>query len=178
MLKAPTVSGGQLERRLWLDIFDTPPAAYRDIDRWIVKPMINLFTLAVGVECPLVEMMISAGPGHQWLKVHHAFLQAPAEEIIPLPRILLLMTEIGLEGIAAWLNPAALIGPLPSIVTRIATSPNDTVEAQLLELTNSHRRTPQPRSLRHRSICYLSHAHDISSEMSHNRPLTIRVERD
>jgi hypothetical protein len=131
----PTACGGQLERRLWLNVQGMPPTAYRDLDRKVVKPLMNLLTFAVGKECPLVEMMISAGPDHPWVTVHHAAMKAPAEEIVPAWNILLPMTEIGLGGVTAWLDSTASLGPLPSVVSRVVSSQDDTLEAQLLELT-------------------------------------------
>jgi hypothetical protein len=45
------------------------------------------------------------------------------------------MSVIGLDGAVAWLDSTTSLGPLPSVVTRVATSQDDTLEAQLLELT-------------------------------------------
>jgi hypothetical protein len=45
--KGPDVSGGMLERQVWLDVLDMPPATYRDIERTTVKPLMNLLTLSV-----------------------------------------------------------------------------------------------------------------------------------
>jgi hypothetical protein len=131
----PTACGGQLERRIWLDVQDLPPMTYRDLDRKVVKPLMNLLTFAVGKECPLVEMAISAGPDQPWLTVHHAGMKEAAEEIIPIWSILLPMSEIGLDGAAAWLDSTTSLGPLPSVVTRVVNSQDDTLEAQLLELS-------------------------------------------
>jgi len=132
----PTVCGGQLERQVSIEVLDMPPTTYRDLDRSIVKPLMNLLTLAVDAECPLVAEMVSVGPEHPWLTVHHAAQQNPAAEIIPLPRILLPLSETGMEGVAAWLDSIGRLGPLPSVVARVASSSDDTVEAQLLELSS------------------------------------------
>jgi ApeA N-terminal domain 1 len=131
----PTVCGGLLERHLWVDVLDMPPAAYLDLERRIVKPLMNLLTLAVSTECPLVAVMVSTGPDHPWLTVHSAAMTTPAEEILPLPRILLPLAETGMTGVATWLDSTSHLGPLPSVVARVASSQDDTVEAQLLELT-------------------------------------------
>jgi hypothetical protein len=131
----PTACGGQLEGRLWLDVQDMPPTTYRNLDRKVVKPLMNLLTFAVGKECPLVEMAISAGQEHPWVSVHHANMKAAAEEIVPIRDILLPMSVIGLDVAVAWLDSTTSLGPLPSVVTRVATSQDDTLEAQLLELT-------------------------------------------
>ncbi|MGH3275588.1 MAG: hypothetical protein ACRDNZ_14855, partial [Streptosporangiaceae bacterium] len=131
----PDARGGQLERRLWLDILGMPPTTYRDLDRKVVKPLMNLLTFAVGKECPLVEMEISAGSDHPWVSVHHAGMKAAAEEILPMPEILLPMSAIGLAGAATWLDATVSLGPLPSVVTRVVSADDDTLEAQLLELS-------------------------------------------
>lgn len=131
----PTVCGGQLERQLWLNVLDMPPVPYRDIDRTIVKPLMNLLALTVSTQCAVVAEMVAIGPDRPWLTVHHAGMTAAAEEIIPPPRILLPLTAIGMEGVAAWLDSTVRLGPLPSVVARVASSPDDTVEAQLIELT-------------------------------------------
>lgn len=132
----PTVQGGQMKRHLLLDVLGMPPATYRDIDRKIVKPLMNLLTLTVGAECPLVELLLDAGE-NQWLTVHNAALDAPADEVIPPHKILVPMDEIGLHGVAAWLESTANLGPLPSIVARVASAQDDPLEAQLLELTST-----------------------------------------
>jgi hypothetical protein len=79
--------------------------------------------------------MVSAGSDHPWLTVHQAAMKAPADDIIPLPRILLPLAETGMAGVGAWLDSTCRLGPLPSVVARVASSQDDTVEAQLLELT-------------------------------------------
>lgn len=133
----PTAQGGQLKRHLMLDFLGMPPATYRDIDRTIVKPVMNLLTLTVGIECPPVEMLLDEGSGVQWLAVHHAGMRAPAEDVVPQHKILAPMAVVGLEGIAAWLKSTASLGPLPSIVARVVSAQDDPLEAQLLELTST-----------------------------------------
>ncbi len=130
-----TVCGGQLERQVWINVLDLPPTTYREIERQVVKPLMNLLTLAVDAECPLVTVMVSTGPDAPWLTVHHAAAKNPAEEIIPIRRILLPLAEIGMEGVAAWLDSIVRLGPLPSVVARLVSSQDDTLEGQLLELT-------------------------------------------
>jgi ApeA N-terminal domain 1 len=136
-VRTPSPEGGRLERSLWLDVLDIPPATHRDLDRKLVKPLMNLLSFAVGKECPLVEMTISAGPDDPWLTVQSAAMKAAAEDVIPLPQILLPMTEIGMDGVAAWLDSTGRLGPLPSVVARVVNSQDDTLEAQLLELTTT-----------------------------------------
>lgn len=133
----PTVCGGQLERQVWIDVLDMPPTTYRELERSIVKPLMNLLTLAVDTECPLVAEMVSVGREHPWLTVHSAAMRDPSTEILPLPRILLPLAQTGVEGVAAWLDSTGRLGPLPSVVARVANSPDDTVEAQLLELSSA-----------------------------------------
>jgi ApeA N-terminal domain 1 len=135
--ETPTACGGRLGRSLWLDILDIQPSTYRDMDGKIVRPLMNLLSFAVGKECPLVEMAISADPDHPWLTVRNAAMKAAAEEIIPLQQILLPMAEIGMEGVAKWLDSTASLGPLPAMVARVTNSQDDPLEAQLLELTSS-----------------------------------------
>jgi HEPN superfamily Apea-like protein len=135
--KGPDACGGTLERQLWVAVLDMPPVSYRDIERTVVKPLMNLLTLSVSTECPVVGTMVSAGPDHPMLTVHSAAMKPAADAIIPLPRILLPLAEIGLEGVATWLDSVVRLGPLPSVVARAATSPDDTLETQLLELTTA-----------------------------------------
>ncbi len=79
--------------------------------------------------------MVSVGPDEPWLTVRHAAAKGPADEIISPSRMLLPLAEIGMEGVAAWLDSIVRLGPLPSVVAQAASSQNDTLEAQLLELT-------------------------------------------
>ena len=135
--EGPNVSGGRLERKVWLDVLDVPPATYRDIERTVVKPLVNLLTLSVSTECPVIALEVSAGPDHPLLTVHHAAMNPAAEAIIPLPRILLPLAETGMEGVATWLDFVVRLGPLPSVVARAATTRDDPLETQLLELTTA-----------------------------------------
>jgi len=129
------VAGGKLEREVWLKVTDMPPATYRDSARTIVKPLMNLLTLCVSEECPVVALEVSAGPEDPWLTVHSAAMRPAAEEIVPLPRILLPRADIGMTGVATWLDTVVRLGPLPSVVGRAAASRDDPLETQLLELT-------------------------------------------
>ncbi len=133
----PNACGGKLERQLWVDVLDMPPVSYRDIERAIVKPLMNLLTLSVSTEYPVVGAMVSADPDHPWLTVHDAAMKPAAEAVIPLPRILLPLAKTGLEGVAKWLDSVVRLGPLPSVIARAATSPDDALETQLLELTTA-----------------------------------------
>ena len=135
--EGPGVSGGKLERQVWLDVLDVPPATYRDVERTIVKPLVNLLALSVSAECPVVAMEVSASPDHPWLTVHHAAMKPAAAAIIPLPRILLPLGEVGLAGVATWLDSTVRLGPLPSVVARAAATRDDPLETQLLELTTA-----------------------------------------
>lgn len=135
--EGPDVSGGRLERKVWLDVLDVPPATYRDIDRTIVKPLVNLLTLSVSPECPVIALEVSADPDQPWLTVHSAAMKPAAEAIIPLPRILLPLAETGMEGVAKWLDSVVRLGPLPSGVARAASTRDNPLETQLLELTTA-----------------------------------------
>ena len=133
----PDVSGGRLERKVWVNVEGLPPATYRDIGRTIIKPLANLLSLSVSAECPVVEAEVSVSPDHPWLAVHSASMKPTAETIIPLPRILLPLTEAGLDGVARWLDSVVPLGPLPSVVARAAGTRDDPLETQLLEMTTA-----------------------------------------
>jgi hypothetical protein len=135
--EGPGVSGGKLERQVWLNVLDVSAATYRDIERTIVKPLMNLLALSVGTECPTVGMEVSAGPDSPWLTVHHAAMKPAATAIIPPPRILLPLAKVGLTGVATWLDTTVRLGPLPSVVARAAATRDDPLETQLLELTTA-----------------------------------------
>jgi ApeA N-terminal domain 1 len=60
-----------------------------------------------------------------------------AEAIIPLPRVLLPLGEVGLAGVATWLDTIVRLGPLPSVVARATDTRDDPLETQLLELTTA-----------------------------------------
>jgi hypothetical protein len=133
----PDVSGGRLERTVWINILSLPPATYREIGRTVIKPLANLLSLCVSTECPVVETEVSAGPDAPWLTVHSATMMPPAEAIIPLPRILLPLARTGLDGVASWLDSVVRLGPLPSVVARAAGPRDDPLETQLLEMTTA-----------------------------------------
>jgi hypothetical protein len=133
----PDVSGGRLERKVWVNVLGVPPATYREIGRTIIKPLANLLSLSVSTECPVVETEVSVSPDHPWLAVHSASLKPAADTIIPLPRILLPLAETGLDGVARWLDSVVPLGPLPSVVARAAGPRDDPLETQLLEMTTA-----------------------------------------
>jgi hypothetical protein len=133
----PDVSGGRLEREVWVNVLGVPPATYREIGRTIIKPLANLLSLSVSTECPVVETEVSVSPDHPWLAVHSAAMKSAAETIIPLPRILLPLAETGLDGVAKWLDSVVGLGPLPSVVARAAGPRDDPLETQLLEMTTA-----------------------------------------
>lgn len=135
--EGPGVTGGKLDRQIWLDVLDAPAATYRDIEQTIAKPLVNLLSLSVNADCPVVAMEVSVGPDHPWLTVHHAAMKPAAETIIPLPRILLPLAETSLTGVATWLDSVVRLGPLPSVVARAVAMRDDPLETQLLELTTA-----------------------------------------
>jgi hypothetical protein len=133
----PDVAGGRVERTLWINVEGTPPVTYRDLGRTIIKPLMNLLALSVSAECPVVEVEVSTGADHPWLAVHSATLKPAAETIISPRRVLLPLTETGLNGVAKWLDSVVRLGPLPSVVARAAGQRDDPLETQLLEMTTA-----------------------------------------
>lgn len=117
-------------------------------------PLASLATLAVGRRCRPVGLEFAADAGGPWLRDCHVVTQS-ATPLEGHYRVLLPFSDIGVEGVAAWLDMVDQLGPLPAIVADAATNPGRAIEAQVLELTTVaegfHRRlfAAQPRMEKH-----------------------------
>lgn len=131
-LPRPTHVGGQLHRSVWLRV-DGVTGTVDELGRRIVVPLASLATLAVGRPCKPVALEFAQEAAGPWLKDCTLLPQASAS--LKGQRLLLPFSEIGMDGVASWLNRVDRLGPLPAIVADAATGSGRAIEAQVLELT-------------------------------------------
>lgn len=124
----------ELTRTTWLRVDQLPAVWWRELDRGVVTPLTTLLTLAVGADCSAVEVEVSTGNDTRWMSLHSSGLRPPAEQPQLIQDMLLPLHTLGLAGVAAWLDRAEALGPLPPVVAAIAASPLPNMETAVLEL--------------------------------------------
>jgi hypothetical protein len=122
--------------------------------RRFVSPLPALLTLAVDTYCPPVGVDVYSDQEGRWLKVRRPELKEPANNLLDVHEVLLTRLNLGVGHLAAWLDAAAALRPIPSLVAEVATTPDRTLENQLLEMAIAaeglHRRLrPNERAMSH-----------------------------
>lgn len=119
----------------------------------VVAPLSALLTLAIDAPAPVVALDVRLEDGAQprpevepgWLSVAHPIIQAAQASAVPDYLHLARFDDIGLAGVAAWLDAAPSLGVIPTLVIEQIGMPDTTIETQLLILASAaeglHRRT-------------------------------------
>ena len=102
--------------------------------RRFVSPMAVLLTLAVDHDCPPVGLDVYSQQDDRWLQVYRPELGEPAGELLDLHEVLLTRFDLRVWHLAAWLDAAPALRPIPSLVAEVATAPDRTLANQLLEM--------------------------------------------
>lgn len=134
-LSLSEVRGGSLTRTVWMRVVDLQPARWREFGRDLITPLSTLLTLAVGVECPPVEVEVAIDAHSDWLPIHSSGLKPPADRPLPVESMLLPLSALGLAPVAVWLGQVEKLGPLPPVVAAAVAGPPWTLETSVLELT-------------------------------------------
>ena len=113
-----------------------------------MSPVAVLLTLAVDHDCPPVGLDVYSQQDRRWLQVRRPELQEPAGELLDLHAVLLTRFDLGVGHLAAWLDAAPALRPIPSLMAEVATAPDRTLANQLMEMAIAaeglHRRPPAP----------------------------------
>jgi len=123
--------------RVWLSGQTPNRFTLRGLDRLFERPIISLFTIAIGVRCEMLDIQIkTAQSDDTWLDVFTSSLHFDdGSKGVGDPRWLLQPTDLGMDHVAAWLNRVDQLGPLPPGVADLAREGAISLEAQVLQLT-------------------------------------------
>lgn len=129
----PSVTGGHIERKVWIECSNFSASTYEDLQRRLVTPLISFLSMLVGSRSPLVEVMLHADD--TWVRVDSANLarnasigeRAPHEILLPL-------STIPFESLAKFVDVSEATGPLPPVIADAhGYLSQATLETQLLE---------------------------------------------
>lgn len=133
-LEGPHVRGGAMTRDVWFQIQSLPPSTWSAIDGRIVTPLSSLITLCLGRENGLVAAQLTFD-GERWVDLvsDHIRSSQPANSRI---EGLAGLADLGLSGVATWLNKVDNLGPLPPVVAHFSSKrASIKFETELLEMT-------------------------------------------
>jgi hypothetical protein len=91
--------------------------------RRFVSPLAVLLTLAVDAYCPPVSVEVYSEHNQSWLQVRRPELEQPGEQLMDVHDVLLTRFDLGVPHLAAWLDAAPALRPIPSLVAEVATAP-------------------------------------------------------
>src|SRR6266498_121880 len=130
----PTVQGASVAQTAELRL-EVPAGMTLDVLwRRFVSPLAVLLTLAVGTYCPPVGVDVYSQEEGCWLEVRRPELKEPADNLLDVHEVLLTRFDLGVGHLAAWLDAAPALRPIPSLVAEVATAPDRTLANQLLEM--------------------------------------------
>ncbi len=131
----PQPTGGHISRDSWIKISGFEPATVQTIERRYVTPATAFANLAMGVGAPLVEVELQLDD--RWCPMLHSGL-ASTDGLAraKVHDFLLPLAGIDLANLAAYIDLAARLGPLGSIVADSRSYlRRANLESQVLELT-------------------------------------------
>jgi hypothetical protein len=130
----PTVQGASVTRRADLRLEVTNGLTLDALWRRFVSPLAVLLSLAVDTDCPPVALDIYSQSEERWLEVRRPELKNSAVDLLPVHKLLMTRTHLGIGHLAAWLDAAPGLRPIPSLVAQVAANPDRTLVNQLLEM--------------------------------------------
>ena len=136
-VRRPSPTGGGFDRNIGIEVDGFPTASYRDIERLYEVPLSSLLTLCLRRGCPVTRMFMRRDDG-PWLEaIAPSLLSAGSEDPEFKPwNHLLMLPDIGLSGVARWLDNVDRLGATPPIVARIVASSSIQLETDLFSLTS------------------------------------------
>ena len=114
----------------WLELVDLPPRSYRELDRTVIRPICALLVLATGERVRPSDVELSPQPD-TWWPVYTASLGDDNAGVV---NALIPPLDISIVVVAAWLDRAHVLGPLPAGVASIWET-ELAIETQVLILT-------------------------------------------
>ena len=133
----PDVSGGGIARRTFVRVEGFQPTGFLDVDRKYQTPLVSLLQLSLLHQSRPISLALRVGQG-RWVDV----LSEAYNDVDPSPtrirdgRTILGLADIGLEGVAQWLDRVKILGPLPPVVADTAAASSIQLESMLVELTS------------------------------------------
>ncbi|WP_406188999.1 hypothetical protein OH791_14800 [Streptomyces anulatus] len=126
-------------------IFEQLPAvSVSELINKYIAPITHLVTLCSRKDASPSSMEVKNSSGDRWCLVHHAVL-TEAKDNGEVPRPLLTLDDVTIEGVAKWIIEYQRVSPIPALVSNISAADHPrSVENQVLELAASfeglHRR--------------------------------------
>jgi len=99
----------------WLELVDLPPRSYRELDRTVIRPICTLLALASGERIRPSEVQLSPDPD-TWWPVYSA---SQDHDNPAAANALIWPSDISIDVLAAWLDRAHMLGPLPAGVASV-----------------------------------------------------------
>jgi hypothetical protein len=130
----PTVQGAAVTQAAELRIEVPNEMTLDRLWRRFVSPLAVLLTLVVDAPCPPVALSVYSEQDGRWLEVRRPELREPADDLLPVHKVLLTRPDLDVGHLAAWLGAAAQLRPIPSLVAEVATAPDRTLANQLLDM--------------------------------------------
>ncbi|MDQ3405253.1 MAG: hypothetical protein M3548_17985 [Actinomycetota bacterium] len=128
-----TPRSGAITRETWLKITGLAPATSQQLDSSILTPLTTLICLCTGQDDPATHIQLTID-GKQWLPLAANYLHPPRSTKTEKP--LAGLTDLGLTGVASWLDQVDRLGPLPPVVAHFSAHQRTTrLETAVLELT-------------------------------------------
>lgn len=140
------------DRSIVVDHID--PLTLDELLRRVVAPLSALLTLAIDAAAPVVALDVRVDGGEPvapeveeagWLPVAHPIVRRDEAPHVPDNLHIASFGDIGVAGMAAWLDVAPSLDVIPTLVTEQIGMPDSTIETQLFVLASAaeglHRRT-------------------------------------
>ncbi|MDX6742576.1 HEPN domain-containing protein [Actinocorallia sp. A-T 12471] len=134
-LLANSVTARTISRTVSVRVLGAAPMTFDEVNRRILAPLRSLIRLCLGRNTQLTALSLAEEPKGPWVDVTVRSAQ-PQSAPIDRNRIFLPFADLGVEGIAAWLNIAPKIQPSMDQVSEFHARADHTIESMLQELTS------------------------------------------
>ncbi|MET8142128.1 HEPN domain-containing protein [Sphaerisporangium sp. NPDC005288] len=132
-----------LRSAIWVEITGLKPMSFDELDRAYIAPLRTLLTLSLGKDCPPVEIQVGDDLLPVWFDIQPTPISPLTEDQLH-STMLLQCRDLGIQGIAHWLNRARLLGHLSHKVAAVVAGFGYTIENEVLDLATAaeglHRR--------------------------------------
>lgn len=135
-IQRPGPGGGSFMRSVGIEVDGFPPVSYRDAERRYEVPLSSLVTLCLLRDSPPTRFFVRKGDG-EWLEAITSSLATTKEGETDLKpwNLMLTLPDIGMTGVAHWLDQVDTLGPLPPVVAKAAGTNTIQLETTLYDLT-------------------------------------------
>lgn len=136
-LQRPGPGGGSFKRRVAVEVDGFPPISYRDAERKYEVPLSSLVTLCLLRDSPPTRFFVRQRDG-EWLEAISGSLASveDGESDLKPWNIMLTLPDVGIAGVARWLNQVETLGSLPPVIAKAAGANSIQLETTLFDLTS------------------------------------------